>query len=385
MRTLTWFTHTNISTKDYQDLSFDLSEFIEVFLSNQLWDKMTYRTEYDSDFDKTDLEKIKSITINIHTNNSPYSNAHQYENVLEKYFDLKSIEQCKVASSGISEATKIAVVIVEFESSNKVIDNLSYKEEKNIETVFEKKLTSENHDSWLELSKIKSIVCEFIQFFNFNMHLNFLTHSYDFSFSDRPELVGFTYVEENGDCYYETDKIDFFAHYILYEEGQDNLLGLMRETAKFWHKDIPSIHFFLDALKGNNITSITFIKLLFTVESFYGEKTSNDFISLTTPLLLSDSISKMKEYRRILTDSFSLRNNIVHGNKLYNLKKVPSKNDKSKNITKLFFEIKNLITYIFYFYINQQLYHSRQNEKINHELIFRLFPHGIEKTKKKNN
>lgn len=366
-------------------MSFDLSEFIEVFLSNQLWDKMTYRTEYDSDFDKTDLEKIKSITINIHTNNSPYSNAHQYENVLEKYFDLKSIEQCKVASSGISEATKIAVVIVEFESSNKVIDNLSYKEEKNIETVFEKKLTSENHDSWLELSKIKSIVCEFIQFFNFNMHLNFLTHSYDFSFSDRPELVGFTYVEENGDCYYETDKIDFFAHYILYEEGQDNLLGLMRETAKFWHKDIPSIHFFLDALKGNNITSITFIKLLFTVESFYGEKTSNDFISLTTPLLLSDSISKMKEYRRILTDSFSLRNNIVHGNKLYNLKKVPSKNDKSKNITKLFFEIKNLITYIFYFYINQQLYHSRQNEKINHELIFRLFPHGIEKTKKKNN
>jgi hypothetical protein len=396
MKKLIWFTHTNIDTRkvgssatcssngDSPTVSFDLTEFIPVFKSNKIWERKKYRSEYNYDYDKIDFEKIKSIKINLHSQNIPYSNFHNYENVLKCYINLADFEATKIASSGISEASQIAVIVVEFNTENKVIDYLNYNEEKDVKTVFHKRLSEENHNSWLELNKIKSIVCEFIQFFSFNMHLNFLTHSYEFSFTDKPNLIGFTTVTEDENFYYETDKIDFLAHYVLYQKEQDKLLELMRETSKFWHNEIPSIHFFLDALKGNYITATNFIKLVFTIESFFGFKTSNDYMTLTLPLILGTDIFTMKSIREILKTSFTQRNNIVHGNEIYDLQKsIKNSNPASKNISKLFFELKNVIIQTFYFYINENLYHSKNNEKINHELIFKLFPNGTLKKKLK--
>lgn len=393
MKTLTWFTHTNIDTRkisgapsylnerDEPSVSFDLSEFLTLFKENEIWKKKKYRTEYNYEYNNIDFEKITSIKINLHSKGSPYSNEHNYENVLKGYINLENYEHSKIASSGISEASQIAVVVVEFDSQNKVIDYLNYNEEKNIETVIEKRLSKENHTSWLELNKIKSIVCEFIQFFNFNLHLNFLTHSYEFSFTEKPNLIGFTTVTEVDKFYYETDRIDFFAHYVLYQKEQDKLLDLMRETSKFWHKEIPSIHFFLDALKGNFITATSFIKLVFTLESFFGHNTSTDFMSLSISKILGNSIAEMKAINEKLIPSFKFRNEIVHGGEIHNITSASTFkwNKKYLNTSDLFFELKNIIIRIFYFYINENLYHSKNNEKINQELIFRLFPNGIHK------
>jgi hypothetical protein len=375
MKKLIWFTHTNISSKVRQELTFDLTEFLDVFIKNELWNKKPYRTEYKEKYTKQDLEKIVSIKMNIHTDIAPFSNFHRYEDVLNEYIDLKSFEHSKILSSGISEASKIAIIEVEFNSDNKVIDYLTNEEEKDIDTVYEKRLSDENQKSWFELKKIKSIISEFIQFYIFNLHLNFLTYNYQFSFSDKPDLIGFTTVSENENHYYETDKIDFFAHYFLYEKEQDKLLDLMRVTSEFWHIEIPSIHFFLDALKGNNVTSTNFLKLVFTIESFFSKGSSNDFMSLTIPLVLSKGINDSKSFKETLTKSFRKRNEIVHGNKLYDFYNYSDK--ESKELVTLFFNLKNIITHLFYFYINQNLYHSSHNEKINHEMIFRLFPNGI--------
>lgn len=398
MKTLTWFTHTNIDTRkilhppnyfselptsDLPSVSFDLSEFIQVFKENEIWKRKKYRSEYNQNYDNADFEKIKSVKIHLHSKNCPYSNCHNYEDVLKSYINLDHFENSKIASSGISEASQIAVVVVEFDSENKVIDYLTYEEEKDVDTVFEKRLSEQNVDSWHELNRIKSIVCEFIQFFSFNLHLNFLTHNYEFSFTDKPNLIGFTTVAEDDNFYYETDKIDFLAHYVFYDKEQDNLQELMRLTSKFWHREIPSVHFFLDALKGNFITATNFIKLVFTVESFFGFKTSNDYMTLTLPLVLCKDINSMKSIREILKTSFDQRNKIVHGNEIYELRKPVNNKHDSKSIAKLFFELKNVIIQTFYFYVNEGLYHSKDNEKINHELMFRLFPDGIVKKKRK--
>lgn len=157
----------------------------------------------------------------------------------------------------------------------------------------------------------------------------------------------------------------------------------MRITSEFWHRELPSIHFFLDALKGNFITATNFIKLVFTVESFFGFKTSNDFITLTLPLVVSKDIHTMKSFREILKTSFDQRNNIVHGSEIYELQKQVNNKPDSKSISVLFFELKNVIIHTFYFYINENLYHSKFNEKINHDLIFKYFPNGITKKKTK--
>lgn len=347
---------------------------LKIFIEKELWTKKPYRTEYRVLFSKESLDKIISIKVNIHINGFPYSNFHSYEKILNQYIVFKNIEHSKIMSSGISEVSKIAVIEVEFNSSNKIIDNLTHEEEKDVEKVFGN-MTDENTDALHELNEIKSIICEITQFFIFNLHLNFLTYDYQFSFSDKPDLTGFTIVIDNKAQYYETDKIDFFAHYFLYEQEQDKMMDLMRETSKFWHKSIPSIHFFLDALKGNNVTSTNFIKLVFTIESFFSKGSSNDFMSLTIPLILSKNRNEINLFRETLKTSFSKRNEIVHGNKIYDFHDYS--NEEGRKIVTLFFELKNIITHLFYFYINNNLYHSSQNEKINHELIFKLLPNGI--------
>ena len=157
----------------------------------------------------------------------------------------------------------------------------------------------------------------------------------------------------------------------------------MQSTSKFWCTDIISIHFFLDALKGNYITSTNFTKLVFTLESFFGKNISNDYISLVVPLITSKNIAEMKFSRELIRKSFDLRNEIVHGNSVINFledayKKMKRDNSvKEMGMDELFFGLKNLIVKIFYFYINNNLYSREDGKKINHELIFKLLPHGI--------
>ena len=372
-----WFTVTNFDTNPRTDVSFDLTEYINVFIENKLFEKAKYRTDYSSKFSEDDLKKIDSFKIHFHSADAPYSNLHSYEGVLSRYFDIEKIEKWKIASSGISEAHRIAVLEIDFRSEHKIIDELGYLEEKQVELVVER-LSDENHSAWIELAFIKSIACEFLQFFNFNLHLNYMTQDYSFSFEEKPSPAGFTITSEKELYYYSTDRIDLLSHYILYDKRTDILNDLMRETAAFWCTNISSVHFFLDALRGNHITSTNFTKLVFTLESFFGERISNDFITLTVPLVLSDNISDMKEQRALIRECFHLRNEIVHGNSIINLRDFRSKKEKNKHSgEQLFFKLKNLLICIFFFYINNKLFQRSYKVNIDHELIFELVPTGI--------
>jgi len=376
MKNFLWFTHTNIDCSTKKDFSFDLTPYIKIFIEKELWKKKRYRTEYNFEFEKENLENLKSIKINFHLKTSPYSNCHEYEAVLEQYFPLKKIEQLKIVSSGIADAGRIGVIEVQFESEKIVRKNLKYKEEKDYEKVLEQ-LDEENMNSWEESNKLKSIISEFIQFLTFNLHLNFLTQRYSFSFADKPNPSGFSLINENRHYFYENDRMEMLSHYILYELQNDNLDSLMDKTSKFWTKDINSIHFFLEALKSNYITSTNFIKLVFTLETFFGKNVSNDYISLVIPLIISNNISDMKKHREIIRKSFSLRNEIVHGNILFNFNSSAKSYFNDIRNDELFFELKNLIIHVFHFYINNDLYLRKYNVNISHELMFELLPKGI--------
>ncbi len=382
MKKFLWFTHTNIDCKTRKDFTIDLTPYIKIFIENELWKKKKYRSEYSFEFKKEDLEKINSIKINFHIHNSPYSNYHQYEFILSKYFPLKKIENLKIISSGISEAKRIGVIEVDFSSKKKIRKNLKYQDEKDYDKVLNE-LRDENFESYEEESKIKSIITEFIQFLTFSLHLNFLTHRYSFSFTDKPDLSGFSIIIKGKEYFYETDKIEMLSHYILYDSENDNLSFLMQKASKFWTKDITSIHFFLDALKSNYITSTNFIKLVFTLESFFGKNITNDYVSLVVPLIISNDVADMKKYREIIKKSFQLRNEIVHGNTLFDFNYRSKQYYKDIKNDELFYELKNLIIHIFYFYINNDLYLRNYNVNISHELIFEFLPQGINNIKYK--
>lgn len=391
MKTLRWFTSTNIDTRfsgkrslndlfeDIPTVSFDLTDYINTFRLNRIWEKPKYRTEYNTDYGEKDLNLITSIKIHLHSKGAPYSNTHNYENVISRYIKLDKIERHKISSSNISTSSQIAVIELDFNSGNKIIDYLSYGEEKEIDKIFDKLLTSENLNSYHELRIIKSIACEFVQFFIFNLHLNFLTHGHEFSFTDKPNYVGFTTVSEGDSIYYSTDMINFFNHYIFFDFTTNKVNELMNATSKFWHLQNHSIHFFLDAIKDEYVTPTNFIKLLFTLESFFGKNISNDYITLTVPLILGTNIKKMKRIRVILKESFNQRNLIVHGNEVYDINKKVTIEGDSISIGNLFCELKNIIIHIFYFCIKEDLFTNKSNLKINHELIFKLLPQGVQK------
>jgi hypothetical protein len=376
MKKLLWFTETNINhtTKkasgySLKDKTTDLSNYIKIFTELKIWEKESYRTEYSSNINEENLKQIRSIKIHLHTEGHPFSNFHNYQKLIESYIGEEKIEKEKLLSSGISEAAKIAIIEVDYESELNSIKNLSYEEEKDIENVFDY-LTQENETIWIEQNIIKSIACEFVQFFTFNLHLNFLTGDYGFNFIQKAKPVGFVAIISGEEVYYETDTTDLLAHYILWEDNYELLDQYMAITSKFWCKYISSIHFFLDALKGNHITSSNFTKLVFTLESFFSKNTSNDYITLVCPLLISSNIHEMKNYRDVIKKSLTYRSDIVHGGKVHNIKK----NDE---MTKLFFSLKNIVCRIFAFIINNQLYLENHNQKLNHELIFSRFPKGL--------
>lgn len=386
MKKLFWFTHTNIDTRRVKygntlkkinpKVSIDLSIFIEVFKKNEIWKRKKYRTEYSSEYSEQDVSKLKSIKVHFYSEEAPYSNGHSYESIINNYVDLNKIETSKITSSGIGDAFQIVVIESEIDSSFKVIDYLTHEEEKSIEKIFEKKLTSENIDSWHETNRIKGIISEFLQFLCFNLHLNFQSINYSFSFTEKPLQTGFTVISDQNSYYYETDKIDFLGHYIYYESEIDRVSILMNESAKFWHREIPTIHFFLDALKGSYVTINNFSKLVFTLESFFHERTSSDYIALTVPLLVGNDIKSMKEIRETLKLCFSIRNNYVHGKEIIDMRTELS-TSKAIRVESMFYKLKNILIQLFTFYIRHDLFLMRKNEKINHELIFRLLPGGL--------
>ncbi|MDV3865394.1 hypothetical protein CMU00_08850 [Elizabethkingia anophelis] len=382
MKKLIWFTHTNIDTRQESPINIDgnkfpkhfinLTQYLDIFKKNKIWERKKYRTEYITNYSLEDLNKITSIKINLHSEAAPYSNGHSYESVIKQYIDISNIEISKITSSSIGEASQIAIIEAEFSSEFKIIDYLTHDEEKSFINIFEKRLSQENIKSWKETEKIKSIIIEFLQFYIFNLHLNFLTKEYHFSFTNKPIQTGFIVLSDSKSLYFESDKIDFLSHYILYESSKDSLIEIMNKTSKFWHKEVPTFHFFLDALKGSHMTINNFSKLVYCIESFFSPRTSNDFMTLTIPLLIGKDIHSMKEIREILRRSFDIRNNYVHGGEIIDLYSNVNSKDNTQ-VYDIFYELKNIIIKILFYYINNNLYLSRINEKINHEMLFNKF------------
>ena len=378
MRKFTWITHTNISTKDYKPITFELTPYLETFINNEIWNKQPYRTEYSFPFAEKQFKKIKSFNITIYSEGAPISQFHRFEIILAKHISLESIEKIRLYSSGIPDAKKLAIIEIEFESDFDVFNPLTYDDEKDIDKVMGH---LNNSEAWYELRDIKTIICEILQFFEFNLHLNFLTQNYTFSTTEKPELSGLTFVTDGSKIYYETDKIDLLSHYILYEKETDRMTELMSTTSHFWCQDITPIYFFIDALKGNYITSTNFIKLVFTIESFFPERISADFMSLVIPLILGHDIEQMKDTRSLLRKCFSIRNEIVHGGTVHGFRDIVSKNGAKgeKSVDDYFYKLKNMITELFYFYTVHNLFKKGEEYRLTHEIIFSLIPDGINK------
>jgi hypothetical protein len=381
MKRLYWFARTGIACMERKELVFDLTPYITIFQTNKLWERTRYRTEYNYRFDETDLQKIKALRVFIHTDIAPLSNLHEYEKVLNRYVPFENISRTKLLSSGLSEVDKLAVFEVDIESTINLTPDLTYEQEKDIDAVFSA-MTDKIHDQMYESERVKSIVCDFMQFFVFNLHLNFLTIDYSFHLKDKPNLMGLTVMSKDNVYSSRVDRIDFLSHYILYDKSLDKMDELMRKSAEFWCFKTPSVHFFLEALKGDFISSTNFIQLLFTLESFFANNISNDYITLVVPLLIANNVKEMVRTREIIRRCFMLRNEIVHGNGMFNIhedKYTRPNTSEVKDMPKveLFFELKNILIKTIYFCLRNNLFLQTDKKKITHELIFKMLPQGI--------
>lgn len=386
IRNLFWFTHTNIDTARYNKLNktervtIDLTKYIEKFIAKKLWDRAPYCIGYPKPFTKSDLNKIKNIKIDFHEDGSPFSNAHNYENIISLYHDVASIETDKLSSSDIQEASLIAVIIVQYESDHDVLTGITRDEEKNIDIVFEKYLSSENIAANQELQSIKRIVEEFLQFLMFSLHMTFLSKDYELYNSKNIYKSGFVIVTNNGKSFFQSSKIDLLGHYIYYEDA-DVFNKVIDIVSDVWCTEIPSINFFLNAVIGSHMNIDNFSKLLFTIESFFNNNTSTDFMKLSISMLIGIDFKDVDHIKNCLTESFKIRNEYVHGGKIPNLHDNFSKKDKI--IWKLFFELKNITIRIFIYFLQNRLYENTKKQYINDDLVMKSYFDKINKNTKK--
>lgn len=373
LRKFIWFTHTGVDTrriKSYNSenkATVDLTKYIEVFIKNELWLRPAYRPGYPKIFLEEDLRKVKSIKVDFHSENAPYSNAHGYERIISKYHDVEKIETWKLSSSCIQDAFQLAVISVDFISNFNIINELTRDEEKDIDVVFEKMLTDENINADRELETIKSIVVEFLQFLSFSLHLTFPSIDYSFSNKENVYQSGFIIVKNESKAYYKDSKTDLLGHYICYEEN--NILNsVLDKVSQIWHKEIPSVYFFLSSLKGSHMNIDNFSKMVFTLESFFNKNVSTDFMKLSIAILMGKDYLEVLKLKICLSESFKIRNEYIHGGSIPNLYD-EVRNKEHRNIWEVFYDLKNIVIHLFTFFIDNQLYDKRVKQYINDDLV----------------
>lgn len=372
-----WFTHTGIDTRfvnienPQKRNTIDLSKYIDVFVKNDLCLRAAYGPGFPKIFSNKDLKKMRSIKVDFHGQEAPYSNGHGYERVISQYHDVEKIQTWKLSSSNIQEAFQIAVVSVSFASDYNIINELTRDEEKDIDIVLDKHLTNDNIKADREIENIKSIVVEFLQFLTFSLHLTFPSINYSFSNTENIYQSGFIIVKNEEKAYFKTSKTDLLGHYIFYEEP-NNVRSVLDSVSEIWSQEEPSIYFFLSSLKGSHMNIDNFSKLVFTLESFFNKSASTDFIKLSISILIGVDHIDVLNIKRCLTDSFKVRNEFVHGGSIPDLyDKVSSK--ENRTIWDVFYELKNIVIRLFSYFIRNQLYNKRVKQYINDDLVIAAY------------
>lgn len=370
MGKLFWFFNTGISTRQEEQLSFDLTFLLPMLIQGKIWEKSKYRTHYLDDFEEKDIQKINKLIIHIHTSEAPLSNFHDYLPILKAYCDTLRVEKHILFSSGLSQCENLAVVELDCNFENEIIENISIEDEMDPDKAFCYYCADNYRLGKIEENKLKSFVFELLQLFVINMHFNFPTSNYRFSFSQFPIQSGLLIKTDNRIINCKASYCDVLNHYILYEKEKDRLFDIMNKTLSLWCKDNISFYYFIDTLKGNHVDAVAFTKLVFTIESFFEKNTSSSFMRHAITLMLADNEDARATINKKLRDSFEFRNEIAHGGSLPTI--ANNSSYKGWNTSELFIDLKIIIIKLFAFLIQSSFYNEYPRRKIDSKYLFSI-------------
>ncbi|MBC9909820.1 hypothetical protein [Chitinophaga varians] len=335
-----WALPAHLMSRDQQHVEYDLTECLNTFKANEFWKR---KIAYDSQVGLTpeNLAKFSSIKIKLIPHNGVHFRVHNHSHTIltDLLGNIDSDLQYIVERGNLRTAKSLVIVTIEYESDIPLMTNCKKENEFDPERIF-----SLDEDFQMIYLECQTLANEMASFFLTALHLVHPTRNsgVETGFQQSSGLIVF---ENDNGRYYSDAHSDIITHPVLIESSNTiTLAGTLDILANVWHKELWTIHSYLKALRSDRIEIDNFLDLMFTLESFFPDQASAEFIRTTASILCGDTLKDAQEIDLKLKVAFKIRNEVAHGGIHFRIMDYFAFGSKKYLILLLFWDLKTIVT-----------------------------------------
>jgi len=293
-------------------IRFDLTNHLKLILKNEVWNRK-FEYGFNSGLKNTNPDEIKSVSAIIYPRFfSGYVNEKRLAEIIESA--CGKIPPHLHIDSYKDWSHHIGTTIIEIEYYHDVEDIPTKSDFKDYFYLpkIDRNFIEQYHRHIAVLKEIAS-------FFLAGLHLSFPTKSFAIN-TDSPLKDGFSLMSSKRRKYGSKLATSAFMHEIYIETSKlSNVISNLEGIAKIWHLNLWPLKRFLVAVESDQISMDYLLDLIFALEGLFEKQASSDFIKIFCLKSLCLTRKEAKEIKDILDLSYKLRNDMVHGERTYDL------------------------------------------------------------------
>jgi hypothetical protein len=368
---ITWIVPSFYVTNSQSDLEFDFLSNIKKIINNNILEnkhsKCTNNTSKIKNIDPDNILKASVIlpsfgecSLGLDTKND---NRFIYE-IIKKYCNNKfNIFEDTIKKANLDCSRSISIITIEFDFDIKNIPKtLAYSDENFVSKYYE----------------CLSLIKEIGRIFYSATHLKYYSKFPIFTSLNlkKYKYGGLIYISSKNKYIYSIELISEFTYPIVFlKESLEDFINLLDILSNIWHLNLWPLERFIKAFNSENIDMENLLELIFSLEGLFDEKVSSDFIRYCCIVLTSGDKKEANKNRDILNRVYRIRNDIVHGKKIYNGFEEIKINGKKTLSQTLFFYLKPIVAKMILFAIEKINKNSKlKNLTINSDdMIEKIF------------
>ncbi len=329
-----------------EPITLDLTEHIKAILSNSVWDRK-FKYGFYTGLKDTVSENIKTVKVVVYprfiqgdvNENRLNEIIKEHCGEIPNYLELNDYKKW-IYSNGL--------VILEAEYYS-TTENIPKKEDfKNYHPNIEISFLEEYSRHIAVLKELKAL-------FLAALHLTFPTKHF-VSRNINPIMDGLFQITSDLDNYASRISSNSFMHTVCIDidtiKDLETLLGVI---SKVWHYDLWAIKRYLIAVESDQISMDNLLDLLYSLESLFARNTSTDLIKMTCITYLSSNRTEGLKLKNTLDAAFIIRNNIVHGERSYDVMDSIKIGGKEMAAQKVYWDMKFVVAQMIIIALNKMI------------------------------
>jgi hypothetical protein len=301
------FSEENRKTKP---IEFDMTNYLRTILNNEVWKrKFDYGQSYG--LKNTNPLEVSSATVKIYpkfisgsVNTNRIPDLIEYEcGQIPMHFKVNSYKDWSYHNG-------FAIIETQYNYNTEKIPT-----KKDITSGFMPNIERKFYE---DCSRFVSVLKELSAFFLAGLHLSFPTKT-TMIMSDNPVNDGFVQIKSGRRSYAFSLSSNAFMHEILVETSKKNIIeNNFSGLASVWHYNLWSLKRYLIAVESDQLSMDNLLDLVYALEGLFDKNASSDFIKLTCLITLCSNRKSARSMKMLLDLAYKLRNDIAHGERLYN-------------------------------------------------------------------